>query len=554
MEQSGAGEVYTSTGTEESRGSEELREKISALRKRVNNIEDTLTQKLQELKEICLKEAVLTGTLPKEYPVQPGESAPRVRQRIGAAFKLDDVFRHEDPHLSNLECRLAVQQKIVEAADKLAAEAKGCKMLQKLRKKNCLNAMEKLKEVEEEINQYRIKMEKISREAPSPVKDDISTKRRPQTALKGFWEKRLEKLSSHQDTQNTTNSHHHDKHFNRSHANRDTWDGARHTSRGALVANRSPFRAPSGNCGMSSENLTSLSSFCQTCCRSQSRYHLICAETSALCLNGLPASQAVQLNKCRSFLMSCKEVQNIYQCHPCRLEAKDQPSPLNCTTGLSTQRQWCTKKGKMYNSCGNVSNLGCSPACCHSHRALPQKPNFMYCCADPEFCLYEVCESDGDPEYLLNNNSPYCNPAYDGHRPRAPVGKKSFLQTYNAVRSSHRRDFSDEQMHRGLQRTLVLEHLQGWYHQSLNKAQGLQSAFNYNKEYKHLLGYQTLPALHSHSKKTTLHCSVPSASRKERYQDRVTTGQMEHTSPLSVQQICSGLYSPVSRSSPATGK
>lgn len=63
----------------------------------------------------------------------------------------------QDPYLRNLESRFALQQKIVEAAKKLANEAELCKTVKKKRRRNCLDAMHKLQQIEDEMNQYRIK-------------------------------------------------------------------------------------------------------------------------------------------------------------------------------------------------------------------------------------------------------------------------------------------------------------------------------------------------------------------------------------------------------------
>ncbi|KAG7261299.1 hypothetical protein CRUP_015333, partial [Coryphaenoides rupestris] len=113
-------------------------------------------KKLANEAEICKTE--LTGKLPQEYPLSAGERPPQIRRRVGTAFQLDDLFPYnEDPYLRNLESRFALERKIVEAAKKLANEAEICKTVKKKRRRNCLDAMHKLQQVEDEMNQYRVK-------------------------------------------------------------------------------------------------------------------------------------------------------------------------------------------------------------------------------------------------------------------------------------------------------------------------------------------------------------------------------------------------------------
>lgn len=63
----------------------------------------------------------------------------------------------QDPYLRNLESRFALQRKIVEAAKKLASEPDIGKTVKKKRRRNCLDAMQKLQEIEDEMNRYRVK-------------------------------------------------------------------------------------------------------------------------------------------------------------------------------------------------------------------------------------------------------------------------------------------------------------------------------------------------------------------------------------------------------------
>ncbi|KAG7249510.1 hypothetical protein CRUP_019721 [Coryphaenoides rupestris] len=78
-------------GSQESDSSQTAKkDMLAALRARQDALEDTLKLRLEELKKICIREAELTGKLPKEYPLDPGEEAPTVRRKIGTAFKLDE--------------------------------------------------------------------------------------------------------------------------------------------------------------------------------------------------------------------------------------------------------------------------------------------------------------------------------------------------------------------------------------------------------------------------------------------------------------------------------
>ncbi|XP_056606395.1 FERM domain-containing protein 4B isoform X1 [Triplophysa dalaica] len=170
------GSLGSSNSADNEVNEEQKKEKIEELKNKQKKLEDLLAQKLDELKKVCLREAELTGTLPKEYPLVQGEKPPAVRKRMGTEFKLDDLFPYDaDPSLRNLEGRFALQKKIVEAAKKLAYENELCKTVRKKRRRNLLDATKKLQVIENEINAYRVKIGKEPTQRASVIiADNVS--------------------------------------------------------------------------------------------------------------------------------------------------------------------------------------------------------------------------------------------------------------------------------------------------------------------------------------------------------------------------------------------
>ncbi|XP_063304281.1 FERM domain-containing protein 4A isoform X4 [Pelobates fuscus] len=175
---SGSSGSLLSSGSQESDSSQSAKkDMLAALKSRQEALEETLRQRLEELKKLCLREAELTGKLPREYPLDPGEEPPTVRRRIGTAFKLDEqklLAKGEEVELERLEREFAIQSQITEAARRLASDPHVGKKLKKQRKTSYLNALKKLQEIENSINEYRIKSGKKPTQRASLIIDEAN--------------------------------------------------------------------------------------------------------------------------------------------------------------------------------------------------------------------------------------------------------------------------------------------------------------------------------------------------------------------------------------------
>uniref|UniRef100_A0AAF5DLX8 ceramide glucosyltransferase n=1 Tax=Strongyloides stercoralis TaxID=6248 RepID=A0AAF5DLX8_STRER len=129
------------------------------------NLEIQLIKKLDELKELCIKEAELTGELPKEIykTLMPGEPEPKINRRVGTTFKIsNDILknltnegRNELDKIVQMEVDINVQRAIVNAEKYLSRDKSTHKSIRKKRKKDFVAANEKLKDLEKCLTQER---------------------------------------------------------------------------------------------------------------------------------------------------------------------------------------------------------------------------------------------------------------------------------------------------------------------------------------------------------------------------------------------------------------
>uniref|UniRef100_A0A0N5A3R5 FERM domain-containing protein n=1 Tax=Parastrongyloides trichosuri TaxID=131310 RepID=A0A0N5A3R5_PARTI len=127
--------------------------KYRALRDKKNKLEELLLKKLDELKEICINEAELTGELPKEIyrTLAPGEPEPKIKKRVGTAFKLSNNIlnnANKDDTVNKLEMEIDLQRKIVDAAGRLASDKTTNKSVRKKRRRDFEAANQKLRGLE----------------------------------------------------------------------------------------------------------------------------------------------------------------------------------------------------------------------------------------------------------------------------------------------------------------------------------------------------------------------------------------------------------------------
>ncbi|XP_041348053.1 FERM domain-containing protein 4B-like isoform X3 [Gigantopelta aegis] len=152
------------------------REMFEALKARKEALEEALRKKTEELKLLCFQEGELTGELPPDTPLAPGEKTPTFRRRIGTSFSLSarvvDTSDQNEDQLAKMELEYELQSKITSAAHRLAQDKSVSKSVRKQRRQSYNKAVLKLKDMEKKLTDLRKYAGRMGLRTPAPTYDD----------------------------------------------------------------------------------------------------------------------------------------------------------------------------------------------------------------------------------------------------------------------------------------------------------------------------------------------------------------------------------------------
>lgn len=134
---------------------------VSALKSRKSAMEEKLKAKIDELKKLCLEEGALSGQLPPEYPLNPGEALPTIRRRVGTSFTLPENLLNKaksskEESLAAMELEYEIQRKITSAALRLANDGSPSKAVKRQRKMIYQQSLQQLKDIETKLRSLRL--------------------------------------------------------------------------------------------------------------------------------------------------------------------------------------------------------------------------------------------------------------------------------------------------------------------------------------------------------------------------------------------------------------
>ncbi|KAG8042086.1 hypothetical protein G9C98_000077 [Cotesia typhae] len=141
--------------------------RLQWLRQRREALEEKLARKNNELKNLCIDEAELTGILPPEIPLDPGESPPLFRRRVGTSFaypqNLINKLKSSEAEESALELERQVQTSIATAAFAICSDSSESKAVRRKHRSVYQQAQRRIKELDTRLNFIRLSYGQLPR-------------------------------------------------------------------------------------------------------------------------------------------------------------------------------------------------------------------------------------------------------------------------------------------------------------------------------------------------------------------------------------------------------
>lgn len=134
--------------------------RLQWLRQRREALQEKLARKNNELKNLCIDEAELTGILPPEIPLDPGESPPIFRRRVGTSFAypqnlINKLKTNQAAEEQALELERQVQTGIAKAAYAIFNDPLQGKAVRRKHRSVYQQSQRRLKELETRLNFIR---------------------------------------------------------------------------------------------------------------------------------------------------------------------------------------------------------------------------------------------------------------------------------------------------------------------------------------------------------------------------------------------------------------
>ncbi|XP_019392214.1 PREDICTED: FERM domain-containing protein 4B isoform X1 [Crocodylus porosus] len=562
-----------SSGSQDSEVSEEQKkEKITELKKKEKLLQEKLLQKVEELKKICLREAELTGKMPKEYPLSAGEKPPPVRRRVGTAFKLDDNLlpSEEDPTLQSLESNFLIQQKLVEAAKKLASEPDLCKNVKKKRKQDYTDAVKKLQDIEHSINKYRIKSgKKPTQKSTLIIPDDIIPSESSSLSDTATYDDASESLIlPAQKTSSVPLSPRTPPpkslgveriHLRKSSVN-DQYLETRYT-RDPLSTHSSPYRTlerqPFGGRSMPTTPVLTRNAYSSSQlqpdvspqhCRQrsgslESQTHLLSetvGEKPAFSISKSQRSSSTEILDDGSSYTSQSSAE--YYC------TTPTPNPYYTTQTLDNRtrgRRRSKKQNISAANSGSMPNLAQKDIRNGVYQKSPGQPSSSYYISG--YAPYAECdvyynggyvyESDTEGQYSVNpSHRSSAHYGYDRYREfrsyREDEMERVPHNPYATLRLPRKQVVKTEHITKNIHKALVAEHLRGWYQRASGpkKEQGhsLQASFDSDRGSQRSLGFASLQVPCSPSSRVSSFSSASSTNASGNWRNQTTAGLADY--------------------------